>query len=257
MTLSLDGQPVSSHRLLLDRPARQRLELDGQRRPAVPGLLAGVRIEVATGGRPATAMLECLAGFSRRIGSDSMTFPEVVDCSLFFHDGLWRALEPDDSDAKISHAIGPLHRIAARPRTRLREEEVLVPVERVRRIARHADRHLTRNGRYIYGGLCPRPTHLLARLLEDDLALLENRAVVTLSQQILSRARRRLAQLMLALAQLRELGDDLDHLYKAGLHKRWGQWRRLAGFDGRDGRQQELLAGGDAYRHQLEQQIKA
>lgn len=257
MGLTLDGQPVEGRRLLLERPARQRLELDGVPIPMVPGLVGGVRVEITHGGRPDGAKLDALAGFSRRIGRVPSTFAEASQCALFFHDGLWRDLLADDADAEIVRVIGPLHRIAARPRTRLREEEVVVPVERVRRIARHADRHLTRSGRHIHGGLYPRPTHLLARLLEDDYALIENRAVVTLSRHLLVRARRRLASLLLALEQLRRLGEELDQLKEAGLHKRWGHWRRMAGFDGRDGRLGEILAAGDSYRRQLDQQTKA
>lgn len=257
MALTVDGVPVTARRLTLERPARVLLRTDGGRVPAIPGMVAGVQVDVALGGRPPEAELACLAGFSRRIGTAPVAYAEVAQVALFFHDGLWRNLQPDDLDAEIVRVLGPLHRVASRPRSRLREDEAVVPVERIRRVARGADRHLARNGRFIFGGLTSRPTHLLSRLLEDDFVLLENRAVVTLCRALRDRARRRLDRLNLALDQLIELGAELTQLEEAGARKRAGQWRKLAGLDGKDGRLGELEAAAETYRRALRHQLEA
>lgn len=283
--LTLDGRPVGpGGHLELPHPGRHRLELIGgplqveldgvslpigerTRVPMFEGELiwrdsAGegrVRLHPNASARPGAAPQEALEGFARRldtlVGRGPLAFDRCEEIPLFFPDELWPHLASEPIDAQVRPALGPLYAIAGTPRSRLREEHVVLPVSRVRRLARDADRHLVRDGRDLMGGLAPAPLRLKARLLDDDLAIYENRVVVTLCRELQSRARKRLGALDLALAQLEWVTRELDRLWRYGLYKRHHVARKRAGLDGEA--HDQLLTGAQNYRQELVHQLRA
>lgn len=284
--LALDGQGVADGRLVLGRPARRALVIGGKVRevaldgvpiptsngdtrvPAIPGELTwvdeagqprSVSIEVDPRERPGVAQRDCMAGFVRRVGWGQgapvrLTLSQLRAHPLFFHDGLWKQLRPEPFDGQVAGALSALFDIARRPRSRLREENVVLPVERVRRPARDADRWLVREGRGLVGGFAVRPTQLLARLLEDDLAIYENAVVVALCRWARERALRRADAVALALDEAKRIYEDLTRLTRLGLHERVGRWRKAAGVDDSI---EALIQAGEAYRAALRRQIEA
>lgn len=280
--LRLGGKPVASTNVLrwVD-PARRRLTVAGSPDalslggvplpitspetsiPALEGELiwqqgeasGTVRLKPALEERPGEAYRECLTGLMRVLAAYPETrWGDLSERPIFFHQGLWRHLTPEEVDGAIDASIGAFFRIAEAPRIRLREEQAILPVDRVKRPAADADRTLVQMGRHLVGGLIPRATHLKARLFDEDLALYENRVVVTLATQLRGRAQGRLQRLELALESLDEIAAELLQLRKLGLHERAGRLRKASGVDQR---LEDLQAKAATHRRQLLRQLDA
>src|SRR5690606_34456851 len=100
-------------------------------------------------------------------------------------------LEPTPLDELLDRDLGALADACARPRSWLREENVVQPVARVRRPARDAIAHLSRHPEHVGSdGLRVFPERVLASVQEEELDLYENRVLVSLVRRLLDRARR-------------------------------------------------------------------
>lgn len=117
--------------------------------------------------------------------------------------------------------LGVLARVAARPRSWLRQEDEVVDIGRVRRPARDAVRHLDRHAHDVwYDGRKPYPGRLLGAFVEEELDIYENRVVVSLVTALRDRAARRLARLRHARARVDELLRSLERMTRLGQHRR-------------------------------------
>jgi hypothetical protein len=120
-----------------------------------------------------------------------------------------------------------LGRLARRPKSWLRREDEVVPLERVRRISRDAVRHLDRHAHHAWSdGHRVFPGRILSTFVEEQLDIYENRVLVHLMVQLRDRALVRLARITRGLQQAQSLHDGLEQLHRLGQYRRHGQLRK-------------------------------
>jgi len=269
-TLFLDGQPVSPGQLIITEPWRQHLWLGWSRaedRPAqvvvggapvqVPRedkgrlplpLLAGElrwrdvggrqvsRLTLPDHTRPADSDTWFLGQFARALGShlsDSTLPVERVDAlPLFVQDSLLDQFDQTALDRLLASSLASLAALCARPRSWLREEEIMQPIGRVRRVSRRAIHAMARHPEHVaVNRLRVRPQRLLAVVQEEELELYENRAALTLIRALQARARRRLARVEKAMEQLDEITAQIERTLRYGHYRRARKLRTRVGID--------------------------
>jgi hypothetical protein len=149
-------------------------------------------------------LLEDLADFHVRLKhlseSGEVTFGQLATAldkgqlSLLVRPHVMTDLQADHHLNRIIAALPALQRVVHGPRRHLRIDEAIRPVAVVRRTGPAALRHLSQHSEHwecrTVAGL--RPARLLAKVVDDDLDLYENRFVVTLIKVL----HRRLARLV-------------------------------------------------------------
>ncbi len=257
--LYLDGQPFDGDVLHVQAPWRQRIWLSWSRseeRPTrvscggapisvpegdrgrlalifIPGDLRWndieerklVRVELPNEVRPPGSDIWYLGQFARSIHGQllggSLAVDRIGALPLFVQGALLEQFEEAPLDKLLRASLGSLAALCARPRSWLREEEILMPTERVRRVSRRAIGHMARHPEHVaVNRLRVRPQRLLAVVQEEELELYENRAAITLIKALQSRALRRLERVERAKEQIDEITSQLKKTLRYGHYRR-------------------------------------
>ncbi len=183
------------------------------------------RVEAAPGQRPDAGDVELLrtwAVLARKLGPKDG--PGLIKLPLLAMETLLQRLQPTALD-ELLHARGraAISRIAARPRSYIRTEDERLPVERVARPARDAERDLSRSGAAMRIGRRVVPQQLLSSYTEEDLEIYENRVLITVVKRLRDRALRRRAQASDARDRIGELRASLYRLLALHQFRRHGE----------------------------------
>ncbi len=291
-TLFLDGQPVERGPIGLTEPWRQRLWLGwsraeerpvdvvvGDARVEVPSgdkgrlplpLLAGelrwrdtagrrsLQLELPEATRPAESDTWFLGRFARALSShvteSEIPVERIGELPLFVQQSLLDQFEQTALDRLLATSLAALAALCARPRSWLREEELMLPVERVRRVSRRAVHAMARHPEHLdVNRLRVRPLRLLAVVQEEELELYENRAAITLIHALQDRARQRLDRAEKAMEQLDEITAQIERTLRYGHFRRASKLRERVGMN--EAHLADIRKKGqrvlDAYRLQL------
>jgi len=124
-------------------------------------------------------------------------------------------LEPELSEPErlLQHGLPSLQTLCHHPRSHLRVDECREPISRVRRISSRTVETLAAHSEdwqaVTFRGV--RPARLLAQIVEEEWALYENRALVTLRKEMLKKLASRIGSVRALIAQL-EIVEDNSNL---------------------------------------------
>ena len=259
--VELDGSPVP-RRHSQERPRALSLPtLSGELTWRDEGALQRARLVAPEGSLPGAAETELLLRLRQelvaRAEGGGLTLTDLERVPMAPLGAMLDALEPTPLDEALeARGVGALLRVARRPRSWLRREESLVPIERLRRMSRRAERHLERQSDVFFDGCRVMPARLLASFREEELDLYENRVAASLARRLQERAARRLARLEAALSRLRQLNDSIHRAYQLGQFRRHGLLRKELD-DARADHLDALLDDAEAQRRRLKNQLRA
>ncbi len=190
------------------------------------GELLRQRVEVEPDRRPPPEDADLLAAWARLASELCPTGAAVgsaFQVPILAIEALLARFESTPVDTLLRRrgraAIGA---IASSPRSYLRTEDAHVPVDRVQRVSRDAERELSRSGQALMVGRRAVPSQLLATFVEEELAIYENRVLISLVRRLQYRARRRLRDLTDAERRIGQLQSGLDRLHRLHQFRRHG-----------------------------------
>lgn len=224
------------------------------------GELLRQRVEIEADRRPPPEDGDLLAAWARLAADLCPAGTPVSTASqlpILAVEALLARFEPSPVDLLLQRrgraAIGA---IADNPRSYLRTEDALVPVDRVQRVSRDAERELSRSGQAMMVGRRVVPSQLLATFVEEDLAIYENRVHISLVRRLQHRARRRLRDLNDAETRIGELQKGLDRLHRLHQFRRHGALKKSSEMRSQPGWLEDLTQKIDNLRASLDGQLR-
>jgi len=156
----------------------------------------------------------------RKKDSSAETWDELTK-RLPLDPGLQTELSEHETEKRLSQDIHYIRNVCEKPNTHLKADEQREPVARVRRITTRTVQHLAAHSEdwhaQTFRGV--RPSRLLAQVTEENWALYENRAVVTLQRYVSGSLSRRVVTLRSLLAQLEQI-EAPDNLMSGSRFRR-------------------------------------
>lgn len=279
----IDGH-AQSGAVCLDRPWATRIVLEGFNTqhdlrldyepyqaasiPTTPCALSwhnggerhSLRIEVPEATRPSDANTHQLRSWAELAQRNHVgtTAGNATDIPAISMGALLADLALTDLDDLLTRqSLSTLRSIAHTPRTWLRYDDEVLPVDRAQRISRNAERDLHRYAQwaaYHDGDIMLQ--RVLAEVSEDQLDLYENRVFTTLVHHLLERAQRRMVRCESSLRELKSFEDSLMRLERLGQYRRQEQvkQRNRQLTDERD-KLAQLTAQGEQTLQTLQSQV--